>query len=118
MSSHVDIEAMRKRLKLEQKGSTEQLEAERKRTEPAEAANPDNTEMAYDYDYRGRHESVIGQLEARLAEINHALERIDQGAYGMCTNCGQPVQAERLQALPQAERCIDCERETGSGPVA
>lgn len=117
MPDHVNVEEMQKRLKAEQKELTEQIEAEEEKVEPSAADNPDQTETAYDYDYRGRHESVLDELEDQLVEINNALERIDKGTYGICTNCGQPIQAERLEALPQAELCIDCERNVGSRPV-
>jgi RNA polymerase-binding protein DksA len=48
--------------------------------------------------------------EAKLAAIDRALERIEQGTYGICQNCGRPIAEERLEALPYAELCIDCKR--------
>ncbi|CAN5364725.1 hypothetical protein BH18ACT12_BH18ACT12_01670 [soil metagenome] len=46
-----------------------------------------------------------------LAEIDAALKRIDEGTYGVCSNCGKPIPEERLEALPWATLCIDCQRE-------
>ena len=46
-----------------------------------------------------------------LAEINAALERIEAGTYGICTNCGKQIAEERLEARPWATLCIDCQRE-------
>jgi RNA polymerase-binding transcription factor DksA len=40
-----------------------------------------------------------------LREIEGALERIDEGAFGMCTACGKPIEPERLQYLPWATLC-------------
>jgi DnaK suppressor protein len=48
--------------------------------------------------------------EHLLAAINAALQRIDDGTYGICTNCGRPISEARLEALPWAELCIDCAR--------
>jgi DnaK suppressor protein len=48
-----------------------------------------------------------GTLEA-LEEIAFALARIDDGSYGMCTSCGVPIGAERLQALPHTRHCVSC----------
>jgi YteA family regulatory protein len=48
-----------------------------------------------------------------LSEIDAALRRIDEGNYGICTNCGKPIPEERLEALPWATLCIDCQRERG-----
>jgi DnaK suppressor protein len=46
-----------------------------------------------------------------LAEIDAALARIEEGTYGICTNCDRPIPVERLEALPWATLCIDCQRE-------
>jgi RNA polymerase-binding protein DksA len=48
--------------------------------------------------------------EQLLARIDAALRRIEDGTYGICTNCGRPIPEERLEALPWAELCIDCAR--------
>jgi RNA polymerase-binding protein DksA len=49
--------------------------------------------------------------EHLLVAIDAALSRIDDGSYGVCMNCGKPIGEERLEALPWAERCIDCARQ-------
>ena len=46
-----------------------------------------------------------------LAEIDSALKRIDDGTYGVCTNRGEQIPLERLEARPYATLCIDCQRE-------
>jgi RNA polymerase-binding transcription factor len=45
-----------------------------------------------------------------LSEIEGALERIEEGTYGTCVNCGKPIAEERLAAIPWATYCIDCKR--------
>jgi RNA polymerase-binding protein DksA len=49
--------------------------------------------------------------EHLLAEIDAALKRIEEGTYGNCTNCGKQIPVERLEALPWATLCIDCQRD-------
>lgn len=110
MPAYVEVDKMQKRLRKKQKVLAERVEVEKKKVEPSLTANPDRTEMAMEYAYRGRRMSVLEQLEDQLTDVNKALERIDEGTYGICTNCGQPIQAERLEALPQAELCIECQR--------
>jgi len=46
---------------------------------------------------------------AELGEIDVALERIDAGTYGQCTDCGVSIPPARLNAYPTAKRCIDCQ---------
>ena len=53
-------------------------------------------------------EANSGQL---LAQINTALERLEAGTYGACSNCSRPIAEERLEAMPWASLCIDCQRE-------
>jgi DnaK suppressor protein len=50
-----------------------------------------------------------------LAEIDAALKRIEEGTYGICTNCGKQIAEERLEALPWATLCIDCARDRERG---
>jgi DnaK suppressor protein len=48
------------------------------------------------------------QINDILAQINHALEKIDNGTYGTCDNCGQAIKSGRLEALPYANLCLAC----------
>jgi DnaK suppressor protein len=48
-----------------------------------------------------------------LSRVEAALRSIDDGTYGTCTNCGNPIAAERLEAIPWAPTCIDCARKLG-----
>jgi len=45
---------------------------------------------------------------AELDRITQALARLDTGAYGTCVDCRGPIGEGRLQAVPYAERCIEC----------
>jgi len=44
-----------------------------------------------------------------LMLVEEALERIEEGSYGYCLNCGQEVQPKRLEAIPWARYCITCQ---------
>jgi DnaK suppressor protein len=46
---------------------------------------------------------------AELGDIEAALERLDAGTYGQCTDCGVTIPPARLNAYPTAKRCIDCQ---------
>jgi len=43
-----------------------------------------------------------------LGEVEHALQKFEQGTYGLCDTCGQPIDVERLEVLPQANLCLNC----------
>lgn len=48
------------------------------------------------------------QKRNSLAGIEHALRKIDAGTYGICDNCGQPIDPARMEALPHAVHCKTC----------
>ena len=54
--------------------------------------------------------NLLQNEEKGLAEIAAALERIDQGSFGRCEECDQPIPEARLKALPYARFCVDCAR--------
>jgi RNA polymerase-binding transcription factor DksA len=56
----------------------------------------------------------IGEATAaELAQINRALAQLEAGTYGVCSRCGQTIDARRLQALPYSDRCITCAEAAG-----
>jgi RNA polymerase-binding protein DksA len=57
---------------------------------------------------RGEAETLALQLRDALAEVEHALDKLGQGSYGMCESCGKPIVPARLEAKPAARLCIDC----------
>lgn len=56
-------------------------------------------------------------IYATIAEIDHALERIDAGTYGRCIACGTAIPAQRLQAVPWATLCVPCSARPGKSKV-
>jgi DnaK suppressor protein len=54
-------------------------------------------------------QALIRMLESRLADIDRALERIDDGSYGVCAGCSNEIPPRRLDALPFATLCVSCQ---------
>jgi len=48
------------------------------------------------------------KLSDTLARIEHTLQKYEAGTYGLCDSCGQVIEQERLEALPQASLCLKC----------
>jgi DnaK suppressor protein len=44
-----------------------------------------------------------------LVAVDEAIARLDDGSYGTCVRCGRPIASERLEALPWAAHCIECQ---------
>lgn len=49
---------------------------------------------------------LVEELEARHKEVREALKRIENGTYGFCEECGEPIPFDRLEANPAARTCI------------
>jgi DnaK suppressor protein len=51
---------------------------------------------------------VGGELERGLGRTERALAKLDEGTYGICDCCGEPIARGRLQAMPDGVLCLDC----------
>ncbi|MDW8269522.1 MAG: TraR/DksA C4-type zinc finger protein [Anaerolineae bacterium] len=79
----------------------------------------EQTEADYDAD-PGLLYSLPAQircLEARREHLRHAYERARQGQHRFCEDCGQLISPERLEAYPEATRCIACARAAERHPL-
>src|SRR6266513_2138362 len=56
---------------------------------------------------RAKDLSILEQIDAELADVEHALRRIDDGTYGTCEVDGKPIPEERLEAVPAARFCLE-----------
>jgi RNA polymerase-binding transcription factor DksA len=56
---------------------------------------------------RERDLSILENVEAELADVEHAIRRLDDGTYGTCEACGKPIDGARLEAIPAARFCLE-----------
>ncbi len=57
---------------------------------------------------RGEVEALAGSLRESLNDVEAALVKLDNGTYGTCEGCGQPIAPARLEAKPAARLCMEC----------
>lgn len=55
------------------------------------------------------------QTREHLAEVKHALQKFEDGTYGLCDVCQKPIAPARLEVLPEASLCIDCKAKNAKG---
>lgn len=55
-------------------------------------------------------EAVRRALSATELQARRAAEKRDEGTYGRCESCGGPIGKDRLAAVPEATRCISCQK--------
>ena len=104
---------LRSRLEAERKRLTEELEQLQ-----ASASSYDERREGSPFGKREEEATEALELEKRLVlerrikeqivDIEHALHKFEENTYGFCDSCGQPIDPERLEAIPEASLCIKC----------
>ncbi len=108
-----DFNILRSRLENERKRLIEELEQIKASVRPAEERREGSP-----FGKREEEATESFELEKRLAlekriresldEVEHTLHKFEEGSYGLCDSCGQPIDLARLEALPQANLCLSC----------
>ena len=109
----IGFNLLRSRLESERKRLTEELEQLKASVRPA-----DERREGSPFGKREEEATESFELEKRLtlekriidqlAEVEHTLRKFEEGTYGLCDSCGQPIDPARLEALPQANLCLNC----------
>jgi len=115
-----DFEELRSRLESERKHLQEELDQLMATAQPS-----DERREGSPFGKREEEATETSELEKRLAlerrtrdllaAVEHALQKFEQGTYGLCDKCGQPIAPERLEALPQASLCVECKSKDSKG---
>jgi len=104
---------LRARLEGEQKRLTEEMEQLKSTIRPADERREGSPfgkreeEATESYELE-RRLTLEKSIREQLAAVEHAIQKFDDGTYGLCDSCGKPIPPERLEALPQATLCLDC----------
>ncbi|MFD4367779.1 TraR/DksA family transcriptional regulator [Rhodococcus sp. NPDC058521] len=67
--------------------------------------DPEGSTIAFE---RSQVQALLTDARRELEELDDAATRLANGSYGVCSECGRAIAAERLDALPTATKCIDC----------
>ena len=74
----------------------------------AEPVPQDFSEQATEMEGREVQEALDDDARLELRQIAHALERIEDGSWATCEDCGDEIPPARLEALPHTTRCVKC----------
>jgi DnaK suppressor protein len=85
--------------------------AEQRANPPDDEHDVEGSSVGYE---RARVSALLADAEARLAEVDAAVERMGALAYGRCEACGGAIGDERLCALATTRRCLSCASESSS----
>jgi len=70
---------------------------------------PEEADLAQALSDRETSDLLVHLLDANREQVEHALERVRQGAYGICEGCARKIPTERLRFQPAATRCVECQ---------
>jgi RNA polymerase-binding transcription factor DksA len=79
--------------------------------------NADFEEQAIELENDQVLDALDVQIRAEIKQIERTLALMDEGVYGRCEECGEPIGEKRLEALPHASRCIACEEQFQQGQI-
>lgn len=102
--------SIRARLEEEQRRLVEEIEA-LLRSESDPVPERPGDQLGEGASRTSEHEkslALVHNLRGLSAAVQRALEKLEKGTYGICDDCGQPIAAERLAAIPYATLCISC----------
>lgn len=115
LRQHPGMHDIRQRLlarRLELSSRRRQLEADRRREH--EPLSPDAPDRAIQRQNDEVVDSIESAVDEELRNIAAALERVDNGRYGICDSCGGTIEEKRLSAVPYAMECRTCAAQASS----
>jgi DnaK suppressor protein len=84
--------------------------AELQRDRLTDSAGDDQADTGSKTFEREQEISLANSILERTTQVERALERLDEGSYGWCERCGDPIPVERLAAFPSATLCVSCKQ--------
>lgn len=72
---------------------------------------PDEMDLASSEYLQSFEFRLRGREKAHLAKLDLALRKIDEGSFGVCVECGEPIAKKRLEARPETQLCIKCKED-------
>jgi RNA polymerase-binding protein DksA len=88
--------------------SARKVRVERDLAREHEPLSPDFADQATQVENDEALQAIERAAAQEISEIDEALYRLNQGAYGTCKHCGKTITAQRLAAVPHAVSCTDC----------
>lgn len=115
LGEHGEMTGPRARLEAEREQTTRRLAnltgdfdaivAASKDTNADDEHDPEGATIAFE---RSQVSTLVRDTQRHLTEIDAAVERLEDGTYGVCERCGEPIGEGRLEARPTARLCIRC----------
>jgi RNA polymerase-binding transcription factor DksA len=112
--SKAKIDQYRQTMMAEEKNLKSKIE-HLKESDPFNDPEHANDNAAVDTDIREQmdHETIqaqVGAMKKRLSRMESAYLKMEKGTYGLCESCGKEIPEPRLELVPEAQYCVECEK--------
>ncbi len=108
----MDVATARKRLE-EMRGELDRTISVLQGERPGQAGDwdvpQDPADSGSNLSEADRTEAMLSAAKRQRTEVTEALARVENGSYGTCVDCGKPIPEGRLEARPEAARCVACQ---------
>jgi DnaK suppressor protein len=109
MITPLETNVIRQKLDAERASVLAQIQQHEARLNTLSGAVPDHLDLAQEYVARARRVTLLAQAQQQLENIQAAWQRLEEGTYGLCAACGEPIPSDRLEVLPYACLCVRCQ---------
>jgi RNA polymerase-binding protein DksA len=110
METALDLATIKQTLEEQRQNLTAFIDKKQNLRHGMEVSNPGQGDRAMDSRLKNKETLLINHVEHQLEDVNQALDRLENGTYGICISCGENIQAARLEIMPSAAFCIECQR--------
>jgi len=116
MFARIDLQSIQEALEMERDILLKDIQREKARLDAYTEENPDPFDLADRSRYQEISLNRLDHMEKWLVQIESALKRLQEGCYGICAQCGKPIDPERLEAIPAAAYCMKCQKKQEHSP--
>jgi RNA polymerase-binding transcription factor len=109
MSATLDLQAIRLALEEQRVFLRDRITRDETYLRTPVGPNPDQFDLAQAQMTREQRAATLAQSQQQLAQIEIALQRLNDGTYGKCAQCGERIEPGRLSVLPYASLCVRCQ---------
>jgi len=96
------------KIELQERLATLQSRLSSLKKDATQSHSGDSAEQAQERENDEVVDAIGNETMQSIRVIQSALERIESGIYGVCDNCGEDIGLARLEAVPEATRCVNC----------
>ena len=115
-SQAIDLEGFRQKLRERREQILDLYESD---VRAGQASTDEGTEDIVDRANNSYNRELMFSLSdaerTQLLAVEAALQRVEDGTFGTCANCGDPIPRQRLDAVPWARYCVDCQEKVEQG---